>query len=95
MAQCIVHLPYLDGNGQAPCMENIGIRHTLYKHYWKLMDNVGGWVDPRYTAKKARTAGGCELAIGSRREIMPMCIVKKLRGLFPNPDSVPYVGHRW
>ena len=83
-------------------MDNIGIRHHLYKCYWKLIDNSGawtlidnsgGWCDPRYLAKKSKELNDCALALGSRRKIMPICIVTKLRKMFPNPESVCYAGH--
>ena len=95
IAERHVDLPYLQGGGQAPCMHNIGIRHHLYKSYWKLIDNSGGWRDSRYLAKKSKELNDCALAVGSRREIMPICIVTKLRKMFPNPENVCYVGHEW
>ena len=76
-------------------MDNIGIRHHLYKSYWKLIDNSGGWCDLRYLAKKSKELNDCASAAGSRREIMPICIVTELRKMFPNLESVCYVGHEW
>ena len=29
------------------------------------------------------------------REIMPECVLKLVRGLYPNPPDTPYLGHKW
>ena len=96
MSPCMAMRPFYGlGEGQDPCRENIEIRFALYNKYWKMISNVGGWNDPRYLAKKAQAAGSMELALEYRREIMPDCVVSKLRALYPNPKDVPYVGHKF
>ena len=29
------------------------------------------------------------------REIMPLCVIKDVRRRYPNPDGVPYMGHKF
>lgn len=33
--------------------------------------------------------------VNHRRDIMPNCVLKCVRGWFPNPENVPYMGHLW
>jgi len=33
--------------------------------------------------------------IGTVRELMPLCVLKKVRQLYPNLLGVPYLGHKW
>lgn len=82
------------GNGQAPCVENSVIRKEKYTKYWKVINNLGGWNDPRYLAKKISAEEG-EWAITHRREIMPVCVLTNVRNLYPNPKGQPYMGHKW
>ena len=35
------------------------------------------------------------VCVGSIREIMQDCVLKFVRGLYPNPESQPYMGHKW
>ncbi|XP_025085268.1 uncharacterized protein LOC112558804 [Pomacea canaliculata] len=82
------------GKGQAACPQNRGIRNRIYTRYWKMLDFVGLWKDKRYLVRKTALAEG-EWVLCHRREVMPTCVVQKVRTLYPNPDGVPYVGHQW
>ena len=94
-APCVTSLPndFL-GNGQPACDENSGVRHAIYTRYWKVIANLGGWNDERYLNRK-RNIGGGEWAVCHRREIMPICVLKQVRELYPNPQGIPYMGHKW
>ena len=82
------------GTGQPRCPENRGIRLTMYDKYWKMLDFMGLWRNPTYLARKVELAGA-EWALWHVREVMPMCAVDKVRGLYPYPKGIPYVGHKW
>jgi hypothetical protein len=36
-----------------------------------------------------------EYVVTVAREIMPDCVLSVVRGLYPNPPSQPYMGHKW
>jgi hypothetical protein len=55
---------------------------------------LGGWAKAQYIQKK-RALGGTDRAVLHRREIMPDCVLKFCRGLYPNPVGQPYLGHKW
>ena len=90
------------GNGQGPRNGNNGKRKEKYKKFWSLIGSFGGWNHPLYLAKKNRALqhevnqeefvweGGRTL-----REIMPECVLKLVRGLYPNLPGQDYMGHKW
>ena len=82
------------GVGQPACRENAELRYRKYRSYYAQLSNLGLWFDERYKVRKVAAAGG-EWALVHQREIMPVCVVKKVRGLYPNPPGVSYVGHKW
>ena len=86
---------YFVGSGQGPCEDNSNIRKEIYKRYWKVINNAGGWNDPRYLAIKVQRANGGEWAIQHRREVMPVCVLTQLRTLYPNSKEKPYMDHMW
>ena len=36
-----------------------------------------------------------ETAVYVLREITPECVLKLVRGLYPNLSDTPYLGHKW
>ena len=38
---------YFVGSEQEPCDDNSNIRKEIYKPDWRVMNNAGGWNDPR------------------------------------------------
>jgi len=94
LSPCIIAHPHdWLGDGQRPCQENSGMRRVLYNRYWKCMDNQGAWRLESYLQKKTRQAP--QGSVAHRREIMPECVVKQVRDLYPNPVGQPYMGHKW
>jgi hypothetical protein len=77
--------------GQAAHAANSPIRRVIYGKYWKIICNLGGWTSPLYLAKKLTESNG----VLHMREIMPDCVVRKVRSLYPNPTGTPYMGHKW
>ena len=76
------------------CMENAGIRRSKYRSYWKCLANLGAWNLPEYLQRKESLMQG-ERAVIHQREVMPVCVLKQVRGLYPNPSGIPYMGHKW
>ena len=74
------------------CKDNNGIQKGVYyKLYWKVLNNVGLWNNPRYLAVKVQRANWGECAISHKREVMPICVLVQLRALYANP----YMDHMW
>lgn len=80
------------GDGREACLENAGTRRNIYFRYWNCLSNLDAWDHPLYIAKKT---AGAEGSVYHKREIMPNCVLKKVRGLYPNPTDCPYMGHKW
>ena len=36
-----------------------------------------------------------ETVVHMLREIMTECVLKLMRGLYPNIPDIPYLGHKW
>lgn len=61
-----------------------------YKAYYSILKKKGLWRDRVYLQRKE--ALGCY--IEDVREVLPVCVVEDVRKRWPNPDGVPYCGHR-
>ena len=61
-----------------------------YRCFYTILNRRGLWRDPVYIARKE--ALGCY--VEDVREVMPVCVVEDVRKRWPNPDGVPYCGHR-
>ena len=87
----------------APQHWNTGLRRDVYKRFWTMLFHRQVWMDPRYIARKNNAlqqdphhqlyawGGGYQ----HRRDLMPECVLKLVRGWFPNPPGIIYMGHRW
>ncbi|CAC5375816.1 ERN1 [Mytilus coruscus] len=86
------------GVGQRAHVRNSGIRKLKYKLFWRMMQDRGAWSIPQYLRKKCRLLNRDrvdETVVIVRREVIPDCVLKLVRELYPNPKSKPYMGHRW
>ena len=86
------------GNGQQARPGNNLIRKDRYKKFWSMLKTRGAWLDERYLLKKERCLREDGLnpdTVFTLREVMPLCVLALVRGLYPNPVSVPYQGHNW
>lgn len=84
------------GSGQPANIRNSAIRKRLYKKYWTMMSTRNAWRHPLYIQKKTRTLSiDNPCTVNIQREIMPECILDLVRGLYPNPNGIPYQGHHW
>ena len=79
----------LKAHGQ-PRMTNHSKRKGDYKAFYTILKRRGLWRDPVYLQRKE--ALGCY--VEDVREVMPICVVGNVRKRWPNPDGVPYCGHR-
>jgi hypothetical protein len=94
---CITNRPKVFlGHGQAACEKNIKICHGMCANYWKMLDNLGAWNknNPRYLQHKMQIGGG-ECVVDHQREIIPVCVLREVRHLYPNLPDKPYMGHKW
>ena len=89
---------------EAPHRRNSWMRKQLYQKFWIMLLHRLVWQDPRYLARKQavlREAGLPSHDVvwsGGRlhkRDIMPQCVIKLVRGWLPNPPDVEYMGHKW
>jgi hypothetical protein len=76
------------------------IRRKKYKMFWKMIDDRGLWRDDRYQRKKQELFQRCDdpvnkFVIWTSRQVMPDCVLTFIRNLYPNPDGVQYMGHKW
>lgn len=82
------------GEGQAASDNNPPIRKGIYRRFWSIINNLGGWNLQCYTHKKLQEAQLANV-VYLKREIMPECVIELVRGLYPNPFGQPYMGHKW
>ncbi|CAH1242322.1 Hypp6577 [Branchiostoma lanceolatum] len=77
-----------------PHPKNSGTRKGKYRQFWKQINKKGGWKDPRYLALKEQRmrTDGVDIV---KREVMPDCVTALVRDCYPNPSTMPYLGHRW
>ena len=73
-----------------PRMTNHMKRKGDYRSFYTILNRRSLWRDPIYIARKE--ALGCY--VEDVREVMPVCVVEDVRKRWPNPDGVPYCGHR-
>ena len=82
------------GDGRPPQPGNNKIRKSLYKKYWVMLDRRGLWRNDIYLIRKERCMNDAHVEL-TAREIMPECVLEQVRGLYPNPKEIPYMGHFW
>jgi len=82
---------------------NNGLRREHYKRFWTMLYHRQVWQDERYIARKNSAleqdphhtlyawGGGYK----HRRDLMPECVLKLVRGWFPKPPHKNYMGHKW
>ena len=81
-----------------PHILNSRRRKTCYKKFWSMLLHRGVWVDARYLMRKGAALNldpRYRNFVYHRRDIMPDCVVKNVRNWYPNPGSIPYMGHMW
>lgn len=82
-----------------PHLSNSQKRKKIYRKFYSLLYNEGTWKDPRYLRRKQealrRDKGRKKMYNWHRRELMPNCVLKCVRGWLPNPEGVPYMDHYW
>ncbi len=86
------------GHGQDVHKRNSRIRKKLYRKCRSMMNMRGAWRHPLYVRKKETAMCRDHIAgtvVHVLSEIMPECVLKLVRGLYPYPPDTPYLGHRW
>lgn len=81
-----------------PNEDNHDYRRLIYKRFWTMLLHYGVWEDPRYQERKVAalsTDPRRKEYVYHKRDIMPKCVIVLVRRWFPNPASLPYMGHMW
>ena len=89
-APCVVEGSFRCFGSRGQDIRNHSQRHKDYRNYWKSLKDLGFWENPDYLRRKS-AAGISEVEL---REVMPVCILKDVRKRYPNPDGIPYMGHK-
>ena len=77
-------------------MKVLLLRRTKYKKYWNMLNYLGTWNNAEYIERRRVAVAMDALAReNSPREIMPMCVVRHVRFLYPNRPGVTYMEHVW
>jgi hypothetical protein len=94
---CVITRPHnFLGPGRSACDDNAALRRAKYKKYWNMLKYLGAWGKPQYVELRRQAVAADPAARGqNQREIMPMCVLKRVRSLYPNRPDVPYMGHVW
>lgn len=87
---CITLSPFKPQGQSNARITNHTKRRKDYKWYWRTLKDCGLWDNPVYQQRKEDL--GCH--IDDVREVMPHCVIKDVRGRWPNPPHVPYQGHQ-
>ena len=85
-------------HGQDAHKRNSRIRKKLYRKCRSMINMRGAWRLPLYVRKKETAMCRDHIdgtVVHVLREIMPECVLKLVKGLYPNPPDTPYLGHRW
>ena len=75
-----------------------GSGRNCIKKNWSMLNTHGAWRHPLYVRKKVIAI--CqdhvdETVVHVLGEIMMECVLKLVRGLYPNLPDTPYLGHKW
>ena len=91
----LVWLPTIGiGPGHPPASENSTKRRVIYRKIW------GGYCELRWMAntlvhpEEKKNVGGAAY-VHHKRDVMPGCVVKLARNLYPNLKNKEYMVHKW
>jgi len=82
----------------APSRQNHSLRKERYKGFWTMLFHREVFNDERYKARKLRALQedpSRKKLMWHRRDLLPKCVLQLVRGWFPNPPDIPYMGHMW
>lgn len=101
---CVTSDPYKQlwfPEQRLPHENNRKSRRNIYKKFWGFMSNLHLWRDPRYLQRKEQALSmdpRCTTYVWiksvKKREIMPNCVLKFVRGALPSPNGI-YMNHLW
>ena len=86
------------GQGQDAHKRNSRIRKNLYRKCRSMINMRGARRYPLHVRKKEMAMCRDHIdgtVVHVHREIMPECVLKLVRGLYPYQPDTPYLGHRW
>ena len=73
-------------------------RKVAYRKFWTESYHRGVWNHPTYRTRKLQALGHDprhRQYVYHRRDIMQNCVLKLVRGWYPNLPGQPYMGHMW
>ncbi|CAC5363503.1 unnamed protein product [Mytilus coruscus] len=77
---------------------NHSLRKEKYKYFWTMMFHREAWKGDRYLLRKQAALERdpkFKNYTWHKRDIMPNCVLKLVRGWHPNPENITYMGHLW
>ena len=85
-----------------PKKSNSTKRKILYKKFWTMLCHRGVFNDPIYVERKSSAIARDRQRNyymwhnkGTQRDLLPNCVVQKVRAWCPNPPNMQYMGHLW
>ncbi len=87
-----------ENNNLMPSRRNNGLRKVAYRKYWTMLYHRQVWINNEYIVRKAAALGlnpAQHDYVYHKRNLMPDCVIKHVRTLYPNLPRKPYMGHRW
>lgn len=79
-----------------PNTKNFKERYKLYRVFFNMLFFRQVFSDPRYKERKQLALNLSKKVMKfSNRDIIPDCVVHRVRYWFPNPPKMSYVGHLW
>lgn len=86
-------------NSSLPHNLNSKSRKVCYQKFWTMLYHRRVWFDERYLTKKYEALGLDQnrnrYTWIHRRDIMPNCVLKIVRGWYPNLPGIAYMDHMW
>ena len=86
-----------ENESHAPHKRNSALRKDKYKRFWTNLFHRRVWSDPRYLLRKqnALLRDRQDDDVYHRRDLLPKCVIKIVRGWLPNASGKAYMGHKW
>lgn len=95
--------PWWEAQNRPPRQNNHSKRKKKYRLFWIMLGHRGIWNHPTYLERKLQALNlennGRRFVYNTAknyvRDIMPNCVIDKVREWLPNLPSQPYMGHKW
>merc|ERR1719186_2291672 len=101
LPECIIlrHQLWMPTVNYPPSPNNHSVRKELYTRFWGLLSNKKAFQLRPYVQKKMNSLRQLPPHLRRRRrlrrEILPDCVVRRVRQWYPNEGNTAYMGHYW